>query len=171
VYALKKQVLIVFGTVVALWIVGCQITDSSVKDNDLISACEFANPNQITGKNVWVTGKLDFTMHGVALYSDSCPSGMLEGAVLLFPGEPNTPSVEFQLDARALEVLGPFFRVSGGEAIACATIKGKFLNRGVSISSLVRRILGVPRIDGFGPVGSFSNAFVIQSVREVKSCP
>jgi hypothetical protein len=63
--------------------------------------------------------------------------------------------------------LRPFYRFTGGAAIACAVLSGQvFYKKGFRL----RHIGGFPMGNGYGEDGRLQRAFVLQAVDEIHSC-
>ena len=63
--------------------------------------------------------------------------------------------------------LRPFFRTTGGQAIACGVFSGQvFYKKGFHLKSSGGITVG----NGFGEHGTLQAAFVLQSVAEIRVC-
>jgi hypothetical protein len=130
-----------------------------------LTPCDFT-PNALAGELISVRGSAIFTMHGAVLFSGSCANKGQHSAALMFPGERGTPLVAFELDPSAVARLRPFFRTSGGQAIASGVFSGEvFYKRGFHL----KRSNGVTVGNGFGEHGTLRAAFVLQSVAEIRA--
>jgi hypothetical protein len=134
--------------------------------NEELTICQLANTKASYEKVVSVRARMGFTMHGMFLVGDDACKGNTDDIVLLFPNL-DGPPVDFELDTHAREKLSPFFSPTGGVAMACGVVEGRlFKKQGFRA---VQRGAG-PQGNGFGPRGSFSLAFVLRSVTEIRAC-
>ena len=137
------------------------------QENDELTTCQLAKTKASYEQVVSVRARLGFTMHGMFLFGEDTCKGNTDDVVLLFPNRGGAPTVEFELDSHAVEQLSPFFRPTGGVAIACGVVEGRlFKKQGFRA---VQRGAG-PQGNGFGPRGAFRLAFVLRSVIEIRAC-
>ena len=90
----------------------------------VITLCDLRGHGAVEATEVSLRGRIGFNMHGAAFIGESCETSP-PGVALLFPGVKRNPEVDFGLDSKALDQLGPFFRTTGGSAVACGVLKGK----------------------------------------------
>jgi hypothetical protein len=132
----------------------------------VVSICDL-RPPAYDGMRISLSTRMLFTMHGANLLGDLCSGSGQHGAALLFPGEKTAPRVKFGLDPSAVPMLRPFFRTTGGSAIACAVLSGQvFYKKGFRL----RTFGNIPIGNGFGENGELRTAFVLQSVAEIGDC-
>ena len=131
-----------------------------------MTMCDLSHRADIGNRVISAKARIGFTSHGIVLLSDGCPKGS-EDVVLLFPGHERTPHVAFELDPRAMQSLRPFFRPTGGTAIACAVVTGELH---VKRDFRASRAGASPVGNGFGPRGAFRRAFILRDVADVRSC-
>jgi hypothetical protein len=133
---------------------------------DAVSVCDIMHPNKAISEGVVVESRILFTMHGTFLTTDACADHSYD-IVILYPGVEGTPQVAFKLAPETTERLGPFFRPSGGSAVACGLLNGQVFYK----KHFRSKIFGAgPVGNGFGPRGAFRVAFVLQSVSEIRDC-
>lgn len=85
----------------------------------------------------------------------------------MFPNDQGSPSVGFQLAAKAREQLRPYFRVNGGLSMACGIFVGQlFYKKHFHLD----HIHGVAVGNGYGPSGSLRAVFVLRSVDNIQPC-
>lgn len=138
----------------------------TVSDAADLTPCDII-PNAFRGTQISVTGSVIFTMHGAVLFSKSCTNRGQHSAALMFPAEKGAPPVAFELEPSAMERLRPFFRLTGGQAIACGVFSGEvFYKRGFRL----KRFDGITVGNGFGEHGTLQAAFVLKSVEAIRVC-
>jgi hypothetical protein len=131
-----------------------------------VTPCDLV-PNALVGATISVRADVIFTMHGAVLFSRSCTSKGQHSAVLMFPGDPGAPPVSFGLDPLTMAHLRPFFRTTGGQAVACGVFSGRvFYKKGFHLKTFRDVAIG----NGFGENGAFRAAFVLKSAEEVHVC-
>jgi hypothetical protein len=124
-------------------------------------------PPAYDGKRILLNTRMLFTMHGTYLLGDKCPGKSQHSAALLFPGDEGAPQVPFALDPSAIPRLRPFYRLTGGSAIACAVVSGEVIyKKGFRL----RHIDGVPTGNGYGEDGRLQRAFILEAVQEIHGC-
>ncbi len=133
-----------------------------------ITVCDLTSYKSIEGAQVSIRGHVGFTMHGAAFLDESCQKSP-PGIALLYPdpGTANSPKVDFALDPKALDPLKPFFRTTGGSAVACGVLNGRLFYK--KRFRLHQEGAG-PQGNGFGPRGALRWALVIQSIGEIHAC-
>jgi len=106
-------------------------------------------------------------MHGVSLFSSACATKGQHAANLMLPGDKDSPPVSFKLDQNAMARLKPFFRTTGGQAIACGVFSGQvFYKKGFRLKRFGGDSIG----NGFGENGRLRAAFVLRSIEEIHAC-
>jgi hypothetical protein len=131
-----------------------------------ITVCDL-KPRAFEGRLISVKGRLLFTMHGAYLLGDSCASRGQHSAALAYPGDQGAPSVRFRLDPTALSQLRPFFRTTGGQAIACGAFSGEVFYK---VGFHLRKFGDIAVGNGFGENGALQATFVLQSVVDIHPC-
>jgi hypothetical protein len=134
-----------------------------------VTICDL-KPPVYSGKPILLSTRMLFTMHGAYLLGDQCPGSGQHAAALLFPGEEGAPPVSFELEQSAVSRLRPFYRTTGGSAVACAVLSGQvFYKKGFRL-----RHAGaggdVPIGNGYGEDGRLQRAFVLEAVQEIHGC-
>jgi hypothetical protein len=129
-----------------------------------VKNCEFGN-REFEGQIVTIRINVAFDQHGGVLESKACPKDKYTAA-LLYPGTPGVPEVGFRMDSEVLDRLRPFFRVNGGVAYACGTLKGQILSK----QDFRLEGRGFPVGNGFGNRGLMRFAFIVQSVVDIRAC-
>jgi hypothetical protein len=82
----------------------------------------------------------------------------MPGAVLLYPGDPGAPKVDFQLDFSVRKLIPQYYRLGiTGPVTVCATVVGEFVSK-----RLFHR--------GYGPAGVLKFGFVLKSILDIKYC-
>ena len=131
-----------------------------------ITLCDLGDHSSFEGKRLSIRGRLGFTMHGTAFLPEPCKNSP-PGVAVLFPGNENSPKVEFTFDPQTLERLSLFFRPTGGSATACGVLTGKlFYKRDFRL----RREGAGPQGNGYGPRGALRWGFVLEFVGEIHPC-
>jgi len=131
-----------------------------------ITLCDLVLYRAFAGKSVSIRGRIGFTMHGVAFLPSSCKNSP-PGVAVLTPGNANTPSVDYILENRDLQLLAPFLRPSGGAAVACGVLSGRiFYKKDFEL----QQSGGGPEGNGYGPRGALRWALVLSSVKEIRAC-
>lgn len=119
------------------------------------------------GGRISLNTRMLFTMHGSYLLGDKCPGRAQHSAALLFPGVEGAPQVPFELDPTAISKLRPFYRTTGGSAIACAVLSGEVIyKKGFRL----RHIGGVAVGNGYGEDGRLQRAFILEAVQMIHGC-
>jgi len=131
-----------------------------------ITLCDLKDHRTVEGTEVSLRGRIGFTRHGAAFFEESCKNSP-PGVALLFPGAAHNPKVDFALDSRALGQLSPFFRPTGGSAIACGVLNGKLFYK--KKFHLHQEGAG-PQGNGYGSRGALRWGLVIRSVDEIHGC-
>ena len=130
-----------------------------------LDLCEVFNPAAFSNRHVSVRARMGFTMHGMYLLSN-CKVAKPDMAVL-YPGGRGAPPVGFELDPQATSRLAPFFRLTGGSAIACGVLNGTVTyKKHFRLHSAGAGPMG----NGYGSRGALRWGFVIQSVVEIHAC-
>ncbi len=132
----------------------------------VVTLCDLSDHREVEGTEVSLRGRIGFTMHGAAFIGESCKNGP-PGVALLFPATAHSPKVDFGLDSRALDQLGPFFRLTGGSAVACGVLKGKLFYKK---HFHLHQYGAGPQGNGYGSRGALRWGFVIRSVEEIQAC-
>jgi len=152
-------------SLVPIFVLTLQLTSS--QNTVSLSFCEIKDPERFASKIISVTTEVGFTPHGTFLLTDTCKRKSAEDAVVMYPKLGTAPEVSFDLDEGALQLLGPFFRPSGGVSRACGTFEGQLFYRK---NFRLRHFGGGPQGNGFGPRGAYRLAFVMKSVQEIRPC-
>jgi len=148
---------------VLLW---CLILSVAIAEAKDLTPCDLTL-GAFEGRLISVSGRALFTMHGGYLLGDTCTGKGRVGAALVFPGDSGIPSVGFKLDPSTMERLRPFFRTTGGQAIACGVFSGQaFYRAGFRLRHFGDIAIG----NGFGENGKLRTAFVLKSVAEIRAC-
>ena len=139
-----------------------------VKPADLpeITPCDI-QPGRFVGQLIRITSKLVFTMHGAAMVSENCATRGQHAAALFYPSDPGAPHVGFEVDPRAIEQLVPYYRTTGGSAVACAVVEGEIFYQQ---KFKLNHPGGMATGNGFGAHGALGAAFVIKKVAQIKPC-
>jgi hypothetical protein len=131
-----------------------------------VTPCDF-DSGKHGGQVIEVSTKLLFTMHGTFLVADLCTTKGQHSAALAFPGDPGVPKVPYSLDSQAIAQLRPFFRTTGGQAIACAVVNGELVYKSkFKLQHINGDVIG----NGFGAEGRLRAAFILQSVNSIRPC-
>lgn len=131
-----------------------------------ITLCDLRGHGTVEGTEISLRGRIGFTMHGAAFLQESCKNSP-PGVALLDPGASHNPKVDFEMDSRSLDQLRPFYRITGGAAIACGVLNGKLFYK--KNFQLHQEGAG-PQGNGYGSRGALRWGLIIRSVEEIRAC-